>query len=77
MGVLNSFGALVGSVVASLVLLVIAILGFFVMVFIVDAGASFAGQDADAGSIVLAAAVLSGAGIIAGASPMSALAGEE
>ena len=43
MGLLDSFGGLVGSIIASIVLLVFAILTFFVTVFIVQAGAGLAG----------------------------------
>lgn len=77
MGVLDSFGALVASIVAALVMLLFAVLGFFVTVFIVDAGAGLAGLSPDAGFVVLSAAVLAAAAIVAGSSPMASLAGSE
>jgi hypothetical protein len=76
MGILDSFGALVGSVIASLVLLVFAILSFFVTVFIVDAGAGLAGLSPNGNFIVLSAAVLATGAIVAGATPMTGLVGE-
>lgn len=76
MGVLDSFGGLVSSTIAAVVMLVFAILSFFVTVFIVDAGASLAGVSPDEGGfVVLAAAILAGAAISAGASPMTGLSG--
>ncbi|MFB6150643.1 MAG: hypothetical protein ABEJ40_02445 [Haloarculaceae archaeon] len=77
MGILDSFGALVGSIVASVVLLVFAILSFFVTVFIVDAGASLAGLEPTADFVALSAAVLAGSAIVGGASPLTGLGGEQ
>lgn len=76
MSVLDSFGALVGSIIAALVMLVFAILSFFVTVFIVDAGAGLAGLDPGPDFIVLSAALLAAGAITAGSSPMSGLGGE-
>jgi hypothetical protein len=73
MGILDSFGALVASIVAAIVMLVFAILSFFVTVFIVDVGAGLASVSADGGFVVLAAAILAGSAIVAGASPMTSL----
>ena len=75
MGILDSFGALVSSIIAAIVMLVFAILSFFVTVFIVNAGAGLAGVSPDGGFVVLSAAVLAGAAIVAGATPMSSLSG--
>jgi len=77
MSVLNSFGALVGSIVAAVVMLVFAILSFFVTVFIVQAGAGLAGFSPSGDFVVLSAAILSTGAIMAGASPMSGLSGAE
>lgn len=77
MGLLDSFGALVGSIIAAFVMLIFAILSFFVTVFIVSAGASFAGLSPGADFVVLSAAVLAGAAIVAGSSPLSAVTGLE
>jgi hypothetical protein len=73
MSVLDSFGALVGSIIAALVMLVFAILSFFVTVFIVDAGAGLAGFDPSGDFVILAAALLAAGAITAGSSPMSGL----
>jgi len=75
MSVLNSFGALVGGIVAAIVMLIFAILSFFVTVFIVQAGAGIAGLDPDPDFIVLSAAVLATGAIVAGATPMTGLSG--
>lgn len=73
MGILDSFGALVGSVIASLVLLGFAILSFFVTVFIVDAGAGLAGFSPSGDFVVLSAALIATGAIVGGAAPMSGL----
>jgi len=73
MGVLDSFGALAGSIIAAVVMLVFAILSFFVTVFIVAAGAGFGGYSPDGNFVVLSAAVLAAAAIVAGAAPLSAV----
>lgn len=77
MSILNSFGELASSVVAVLLLLVMAILSFFVTIFIVDAGASLAGYQPAGDFVTLSAAVLSAGAIVGGATPMGALAGAE
>lgn len=76
MGVLDSFGALVSSIVASIVLLVFAIVSFFITVFIVQAGAGLAGYSPSGDFVALSAAVLAGAAIVGGASPLTSLGGE-
>lgn len=73
MGVIGSFGALVSSVIASIVLLVFAILSFFVTVFIVEVGAGLAGYSPSGDFVALSAAVLATGAIVAGASPLSGL----
>jgi hypothetical protein len=77
MGVLDSFGALVGSIVAAIVMLVFAILSFFVTVFIVDAGAGLAGYSPSGDFVALSGAILAAGAIVAGASPMTGLGSEE
>lgn len=77
MGVFDAFGGLVASIVAAIVMLVFAVLSFFVTVFIVDAGAGLAGISPEPGFVVLSAAVLAASAIIAGAAPMSGLSGQE
>jgi len=73
MGILDSFGALVSSIIASIVLLVFAILSFFITVFIVQVGAGLAGYSPSGDFIVLSAAIIATGAIVGGAAPMSAL----
>lgn len=75
MGILDSFGALVSSIIAAMVMLVFAILSFFVTVFIVQTGAGIAGYSPSGDFVVLSAAILSTGAIVAGASPMTSLSG--
>lgn len=77
MSVLNSVGELVGSVLAVALLLVLAVISFFVTVFIVDAGASLAGLDPGPDFVTLSAAVLTAGAVVGGATPLNALAGAE
>ncbi|MGB9954774.1 hypothetical protein ACOZ4B_00045 (plasmid) [Haloferax prahovense] len=77
MGLLDSFGSLVSSIIASIVLLVFAIASFFVTVFIVQAGAGLAGYTPSGDFVVLSAAVLATGAIVAGATPMTSLGGTE
>jgi len=74
MGVLDSFGALVSSIIAAVVMLVFAILSFFVTVFIVDVGAGLAGFSPSGDFVALSAALLAAGAIVAGATPMTGLA---
>ncbi|MFB6303315.1 MAG: hypothetical protein ABEH78_10715 [Haloferacaceae archaeon] len=73
MGFLDSFGALVSSIIAAIVMLVFAILSFFVTVFIVQMGTGLAGYAPGGDFIALSAAVLAAGAIVAGATPMSGL----
>ena len=75
MGFLDSFGALVSSIVAAIVMLAFAILSFFVTVFIVQVGASLAGYSPSGDFVVLSAALLATGAIVAGATPMTSLSG--
>lgn len=75
MGILDSFGALAGSIIAAIVMLAFAILSFFVTVFIVQVGAGLAGYSPSGDFVVLAAALLASGAIVAGASPMTGLSG--
>jgi len=75
MGFLDSFGALVSSIIAAIVMLVFAILSFFVTVFIVQMGAGLAGLSPTGDFVVLSAAILATGAIVAGASPMTSLSG--
>jgi hypothetical protein len=75
MGILDSFGALVSSIIAAAFMLAFAILSFFITVFIVRVGASLAGYSPGGDFVVLSAAILATGAIVAGASPMSGLSG--
>ena len=75
MGLLDSFGALVSSIIAAIVMLVFAIVSFFVTVFIVQVGAGLAGYSPSGDFIALSAAILATGAIVAGATPMSGLSG--
>lgn len=70
-------GEIVNNLVAAALMIVLAVLSFFVTVFVVDAGASLAGHD-DGSQVVLAASILAGAAMIAGgAAPIHAMAGTD
>jgi hypothetical protein len=71
MGILDSFGGLVSGIIAALVMLLFAILSFFVTVFIVQAGAGLAGYSPSGDFVVLSAALLATGAIVAGATPMT------
>lgn len=75
--ILDSFGALVGSIIATVVMLVFGILSFFITVFIVDVGADLAGFSPSGDFVMVAAALLAAGAIVAGASPMTSLGGSE
>lgn len=75
MGVLDSFGSLVSSIIVAIVMLVFAILSFFVTVFIVKAGAGLAGYSPSGDFVVLSAALLATGAIVAGASPVTGTGG--
>jgi hypothetical protein len=75
MALLDSFGALARSIIAAIVMLVFAILSFFVTVFIVRTGASLAGYSPGGDFVVLSAAILATGAIVAGATPLSGLGG--
>ncbi|MFC6863893.1 hypothetical protein ACFQGE_10485 [Halomicroarcula sp. GCM10025817] len=75
MDLLDSFGALVSSIIASIVLLIFAIASFFVTVFIVQVGAGLAGYAPSGDFVALSAAVLATGAIVAGATPMTSLGG--
>jgi len=73
LGLLDSVGVLASSIIAAIVMLVFAILSFFVTVFIVQVGAGLAGYSPSGDFIVLSAAILATGAIVAGATPMSTL----
>ncbi|ELY66526.1 hypothetical protein [Natrinema versiforme] len=74
MSVLDSFGVLAASIITALVMLVFAVLSFFVTMFIVQTGAGLAGYSPSGDFVALSAAILSTGAIVAGASPVSGLA---
>jgi len=60
------FGNLVVSIVSFLVMLLLAILSFFIIVFVVSAGAGFAGLQPSSDFLLLSATLIVVAAIIAG-----------
>ncbi|MFC6731951.1 MULTISPECIES: hypothetical protein [unclassified Haladaptatus] len=66
--VTNALGDLVENVVAFLVMIILAIIGFYVTVFVVTMGAELAGRAASGDFVVLSAALLVSASILAGGS---------
>jgi hypothetical protein len=73
MGFLDTLRVLASSIVAAIVMLVFAILSFFVTVFIVQTGAGLAGYSPSGDFVALSAAILATGAIVAGASPFSGL----
>ncbi len=68
------FGNLLVSIVSFLVMLLLAIITYFIIVFVVAAGAGFAGVEPSADFLVLSATLIVVAAIIAGGiSPMAFL----
>lgn len=62
----RAFGDLVESIVAFIVMILLAIVGFYFTVFVVSTGARLAGYDPSGDFVVLSAALLVVAAIIAG-----------
>jgi len=66
MSIVNALGDLVENIVAGVVMLVFAILSFFVTVFVISTGAGLAGYAPDGNFAVLSATILVASTIIAG-----------
>lgn len=66
MGVGRVLGDLVENLVAGIVMLVFAILSFFVTVFVISTGAGLAGYTPDGNFAVLSATILVASTIVAG-----------
>lgn len=66
MNIAKALGGLVENVVAGFVMLVFAILSFFVTVFVVSTGAQLAGYAPDGNFVVLSATILVASTILAG-----------
>ncbi len=62
----EAFQNVIGSVVAAVVMLILAILSFFLVVYVVSVGSGFAGVQADSNFVVLSASLIVSAGILAG-----------
>lgn len=73
MAIFDGLGALASSIVAAIVMLVFAILSFFVTIFIVQAGAGLAGYSPSGDFVALSAAIIAASAIMAGASPLTGL----
>lgn len=59
-------GGLLASILSFLVMIVLAIVSFYFTVFVISAGAGFAGYDPSADFVVLSASLLVASAIIAG-----------
>jgi hypothetical protein len=66
MSLTDILGDLVQNVVAGVVMLVFAVLSFFVTVFVISTGAQLAGYSPDGNFAVLSAAIIAAATILAG-----------
>ena len=77
MAFFEQLGALARSIVAAIIMLIFAIVSFYITVFIVGTGAQFAGYSPDGNFVALAAAILAAAAIIGGSSPLSAVSGTD
>lgn len=66
MTLMRALGDLVENIVAFVVMLLFAILSFFVTVFVVSAGAGLAGYSPDGNFVVLSATILVASTILAG-----------
>mgnify|MGYP006275070945 CR=1 FL=1 len=66
MSVVNALSDLVENIVAGVVMLVFAILSFFVTVFVISTGAQLAGYAPDGNFVVLSATILVASTILAG-----------
>lgn len=62
----NALENVVGSIVAAVVMLIIAVLSFFLVVYVISVGSGFAGVKASADFVVLSASLIVSAGILAG-----------
>ena len=68
------FGNLIVSIVSFLVMIILSVLTYFIILFVVSAGAGFAGLDPSSDFLVLSATLIVVAAIIAGGiSPMAFL----
>ncbi len=65
-GIGEAFQEVLGSVVAAIVMLVLAVLSFFLVVYVVSVGSGFAGVQASSNYVVLSASLIVSAGILAG-----------
>lgn len=71
----SMLGQIVGNLLAAALMIVLAVVSFFVTVFVVDVGAGLAGYGGNE-YVVLGASILAGAAIIAGGvAPIEAISG--
>lgn len=67
MGLAEEFSEIVLGVIAIFVMVILAIISFYITVFVVSSGAGLAGySDLDGNQVILAASILSAAALIAG-----------
>ncbi len=56
----------VSNIVASVLMLILAIIGFFIVVFVVSTGSGLAGYEPSGDFVVLASAIITGAATLSG-----------
>lgn len=66
MSMARDFSNVMKSLVAAIVMLVLAIIGFFITVFVVDTGAGLAGFTPEGNYVILSATILVAAAVLAG-----------
>jgi len=62
----TKFSGVMRSLVSAIIMLVLAIIGFFITVFVVDTGAGLAGFSPEANYVILSATILVAAAVLAG-----------
>lgn len=65
-GIKKALSTILGNVAAAVVMLILAIIAFFITIFIVDSAASIAGLAPAADYVVLSAALLTAASVLGG-----------
>ncbi len=66
MSIGKTLSGIVGNIAAAIVMLVLSIIAFFVVIFIVEAGAGLAGYQPAGDYVVLSAALLTGFSVLSG-----------
>ena len=56
----------ISNIIASVLMLILAIIGFFIVVFVVQTGSSLAGYEPSGDFVVLSSAIITGAATLSG-----------